>query len=170
MPIRIKRRYHPRKKAVKETAIEVERRFGAGAAELLKGMIEAIELEGGAEILTSDGRPVFIRTPEGIFPTLLSADALPLRRVVVDMGAVPHIADGADVMAPGVVMVDERISAGDCVMVVDERHGRALAIGFALVPAGGMKGPKGRVVRNLHHVGDEVWRLGKLKKPGFEEV
>jgi PUA domain protein len=79
------------------------------------------------------------------------------------MGAVPHIADGADVMAPGVVSVDEDILPGDGVVIVDERHGKPLAIGLALVAGADMKAPKGKVIKNLHHVGDEIWSLGRGK-------
>jgi PUA domain protein len=52
------------------------------------------------------------------------------------------------------------------VAVVDERHGKVLAVGEALVPGGEMVGRRGKAVRNLHHVGDRSWRLAEeaLKK------
>jgi len=102
---------------------------------------------------------LFIRSRDGLFPTLHAVDLLQLRRVVIDMGAVPHVAKGADVMGPGVVSADVEIKAGNAVAVVDERHGKPLAIGLALVPGTEMRAPKGKVVKNIHYVGDEVWQF-----------
>ena len=80
--------------------------------------------------------------------------------VTVDMGAVPYVANGADVMGPGVVDVDGTIDEGDLVWIRDERNLRPLAIGRALVSARDMLGkPKGRVVSSLHHVGDKLWSM-----------
>lgn len=118
-----------------------------------------MELEDGREIILTGGRGVLFRAPEGFFPVLTALDLVPLRRVVVDMGAVPHVANGADIMAPGVVSADLEIKAEETVVVVDERHGKPLAVGLALHPGAELKGPKGKAVKNLHHVGDEVWGL-----------
>jgi len=80
--------------------------------------------------------------------------------VVVDMGAIPHICNGADVMAPGVLRVEGEFSAGDLVLIVDERYGRPVAIGSALIDSEAVNSTKqGKVVKNLHYVGDKVWSL-----------
>ena len=138
---------------------ELVEKFGSVVEELLEGITEIVELQDGREVLLVNKKPVAFRTSGGMFLTLFSIEEIPLKRVIVDMGAVPHIAGGADIMAPGIVSTDESISTGECVVVVDERHGKALAIGSALVDGASMKGPKGRVVKNLHHVGDEIWKL-----------
>jgi PUA domain protein len=78
--------------------------------------------------------------------------------VTVDMGAVPHVANGADVMAPGITEADPAIRAGDLVWVRDERNRRPLAVGRALVDGPAMpRGKKGKAVETLHHVGDALW-------------
>jgi PUA domain protein len=123
-----------------------------------------VELASGREILLVNGKPLFLKLRDGIFPTLASLEQMRLKRVVVDMGAVPHVAKGADVMAPGVVSVGRDIRVNEAVVVANERHGKPLAIGLALVPGEEMKRPKGKVVKNLHHVGDEVWRFQEKVK------
>jgi PUA domain protein len=83
----------------------------------------------------------------------------PMRRhVTVDMGAVPYVYNGADVMAPGIVDADEGIRPGDLVWVREERHGRPLAVGEALLSGPEMiQGRKGKAVKSMHHVGDALW-------------
>jgi len=154
-----KRRYHARKALLKQLTREVVEKFGEPTAELLKGAIEVLELEEGRELILAGGEALLFRLSDGIFPTLKSLDRIPLKRVVVDMGAVPHVANGADVMAPGVVSADGEVASGEGVVIVDERHGKPIAVGQALVPGAEMRGPRGKVIKNLHHVGDEMWRF-----------
>ena len=81
------------------------------------------------------------------------------RYVTVDMGAVPYVTNGADVMSPGIVEVDPEVREGDLVWIRDVTHKRPLAIGKALVPAEVMaaKAP-GKAIKNLHFVGDRIWK------------
>lgn len=155
----IKRRYHLRKALLRQLARGVVERFGKPAAELLKGPIEVLELEEGREIILAAGEVLLFRLNDKIFPLLKSLDRIPLKRVVVDMGAVPHVVNGADVMAPGVVSADGGITREEGVAIVDERYGKPIAVGQALVPGAEMQGPRGKVIKNLHHVGDEMWRF-----------
>ncbi len=75
--------------------------------------------------------------------------------VVVDMGAVRFIYNGADVMAPGVVDAHEDIVEGQLVWVRDQEHGKPLAVGRALTDGKTMvDSDEGKVVKNLHHIGD----------------
>jgi PUA domain protein len=155
----IKRRFFPRKVLLKQMHDELVQKFGATADKLLNGIVEIVEFQDGREVLLVKGKPVAFKSQDGLFPTLFSEDKIPMKRVIVDMGAVPHVAGGADIMAPGVISAAENIKTGECVVVVDERHGKALAIGSALVEGTSMKGQKGRVIKNLHHVGDDIWKL-----------
>jgi PUA domain protein len=79
--------------------------------------------------------------------------------VTVDAGAVSFVSNGADVMRPGIVEANERIKAGDLVVIVEESHGKALAVGRALVDGDEMTGDSGKVVESLHHVGDAVYEF-----------
>jgi PUA domain protein len=162
--IKVVRRYFLREKEKrvllrrfsKASKIDAERLFGR------KPRIEVIETL-RHEILVIDGAPLLVISEEGLFPTLLFREALSLLpRITVDMGAVPHICNGADVMAPGVVGIHGDFKEGDLVVVVDEKHGKPLAIGRSLFGSESAKTLRqGRVFKNLHHIGDGIWNIMK---------
>ncbi|MBI0584226.1 MAG: RNA-binding protein [Methanomassiliicoccus sp.] len=80
--------------------------------------------------------------------------------VVVDMGAVPFVTKGADVMGPGIVDADPDIRPGDLVWVKDIKNGRPLMVGEALVSAEQMrtKSP-GKAIKSIHFVADKLWKV-----------
>jgi PUA domain protein len=87
-------------------------------------------------------------------------------KIVVDMGAVRHICNGANVMAPGIVRFEGNFGKGDLVVVVDEKHGKPIAVGEVLYDDNIIsKIRQGVVVKNVHFVGDKVWKL--IKEMGF---
>ncbi len=81
------------------------------------------------------------------------------RVVIVDAGATRFVVNGADVMRPGNVKADPGIEAGDLVIVVEELHKKALAIGRALVSGEDMPGESGKAVKSVHYVGDTLWNI-----------
>lgn len=86
-----------------------------------------------------------------------------LPRVIVDMGAVKRIINGADIMAPGIKGFEGEFEVGDVVVVVDEEKYRPIAVGEALVSrfeAENME--RGKAIKNLHYIGDKYWK--KLMK------
>lgn len=80
-----------------------------------------------------------------------------LRYVTVDMGAVRFVANGADIMAPGIVEADPAVKEGDFVWIRDERNKQPLAVGRALVPGAAMVRGKGKAVKSVHYLGDKLW-------------
>jgi len=140
----------------REVGLSFETLFGGKVA------VEVVE-EGGVRVYLVGGEARLVEVGGRVVPALTYAevvDALP--RVVVDMGAVPHIINGADVMAPGVVRVDGSFEPESLVVVVDERHGKAIAVGSALLSSEDLaKAKRGKVVKNLHYVGDRAWKLMK---------
>lgn len=108
-----------------------------------------------------DGEPLLFKVDGKIFPTVKGALSLnpEQRRVMVDSGAVSFVVNGADIMGPGIVRADPLIREGDFVIIVEEAHGKALAIGRALVPGTEMAGKKGKAVKSIHYVGDKIWKL-----------
>jgi PUA-domain protein len=83
-----------------------------------------------------------------------------LLKIVVDMGAVPFVAKGADLMRPGIVGVDADVDEGSIVVIVDEQNMKPLAIGQSLFSKLEMEEMEaGKMVVNLHYVGDEVWNF-----------
>lgn len=80
--------------------------------------------------------------------------------IVVDMGAVPHIAGGADVMRPGIRRFEGEFRKGDFVIVMDERNLKTIALTLALEDSEKCeKMAKGKIAENIHHINDEVWKL-----------
>ncbi|MEZ0318732.1 MAG: RNA-binding protein [Pyrobaculum sp.] len=90
----------------------------------------------------------------------------PYPKAVVDAGAVKHIINGADVMRPGIRELSGEFNKGDVVLVADEK-GRAIAVAVALFSKSEIEQmQKGKVLINLHYIGDKIWRasLEMLKK------
>jgi PUA-domain protein len=114
-----------------------------------------------SDFIFVDGEPLLFKIEGKIFPTVKGALKLnpSRRRIVVDPGAVKFIINGADIMAPGIVDADLNVREGDLVIVVEQAHGKALAIGRALMTGKDMKGGKGKAVKSIHFVGDEIWKL-----------
>ena len=123
------------------------------------------------EVIFVDGLPVAFRRKETIAPVLVNEPAIArLPGVVVDMGAVPHVVSGADIMAPGVRAVRGQFSSGQLVVVVDEKHGKHLAVGRCLLDSVALaQSKKGKVVQNLHYVGDPIWEVTKGTVRGVAE-
>lgn len=81
-----------------------------------------------------------------------------LPSLVVDRGAVPHISNGADVMRPGVVMLEGSFKKGSLVSVKDQTYRKILAMAEALEDSERINAAeRGKIAKNLHHVGDKVW-------------
>ncbi len=125
-------------------------------------IIETAEA-GGVKLILLKGKPVGMYFDEEPFPTIQGLLLFPAtkRYVTVDMGAVKFLANGADVMAPGVVDAHPEIKKGMPVWVRDVNNKRALAIGVALMDAGEMiVASGGKAVKTHHYVGDKFWNLG----------
>jgi PUA-domain protein len=157
--MKIKSRNVLRKTDEKALINDIEEVFGDTAA-FRNRKLELVETD-EAEFIFVDGEPILFRIEGKIFPTVKGALKLaPSRRkVVVDPGAVRFIINGADVMGPGIVEADPDIREGDLVIVVEKAHGKALAIGKALMPGKDMVGKSGKAVKSVHYVGDELWKL-----------
>lgn len=129
---------------------------------------ERVEFDDAIDVVLVDGEPL-IAYFEGAsdaedsepFLTVRGANEYPPERhvVTVDSGAVSFVSDGADVMRPGITESDESIEAGDLVVIVEERHNKALAIGRASVDGTEMLGDSGKVIDSIHFVGDELFDL-----------
>ena len=157
--MKIKSRNVLRKTDEKALINDIEEAFGDTVV-FRNRKLELVETD-EAEFIFVDGEPILFRIEGKIFPTVRGALKLtPSRRkVVVDPGAVRFIINGADVMGPGIVEADPEIKEGDLVIVVEKAHGKALAIGKALIPGKDMVGKSGKAIKSVHYVGDELWNL-----------
>ena len=126
--------------------------------EVKASKVEEAEAEDGRTVYLLDDEILFFRDGDSLVPTLRGPYVDRLPAAVVDMGAVPFVCKGADVMAPGITEVRGEFEEGRLVVVRDIRHGKALAVGRALRPSKEiMASRKGKAVQNLHYVGDKLW-------------
>ena len=80
--------------------------------------------------------------------------------VTVDMGAVRFVHNGADIMAPGIVDAEPDLKEGDWCWIRDERNMQPLAVGRCITDGPTMAAEsKGKSVKSIHHIGDELWEL-----------
>ena len=128
-----------------------------------------VELENvkNASIIIVDGQPLAFKRDQRIIPVLTNTQVVEkMPRIVVDMGAVPHVVGGADIMAPGIRRIQGDFGEDQLVVVADEKHGKFLAVGSSMLPSATLADTKkGKVVRNLHFVGDPVWDALKSHAP-----
>jgi PUA-domain protein len=155
MPVR----RHLKDKEVRQAIKEFAERYPY-SEEVLKKSREFEELiVDETTILFVDGRPLILRTRAGFIPTLKFEEVINrLPKVVVDMGAVAHLANGAHLMRPGIRRIDQDFPKGELVVIVDERYGKAIALGVAEMDSGAVRSTsKGRVIMNVHYAGDAFW-------------
>ncbi|MCD6469412.1 DUF1947 domain-containing protein [Candidatus Bathyarchaeota archaeon] len=161
----VKRRFSLRGKERKKLLRSFSKIFNVDAEQIF-GAKPSIEVAETSEIkiFIINGKPLLMSTIDGeLVPTLMFNGLIQLLpKITVDMGAVPHICNGADVMAPGIVKIDGEFKKGDLAIILDERHGKAIAIVRALLDSEIAKSLKrGKVFKNLHYVGDSIWRVMK---------
>jgi PUA domain protein len=127
-----------------------------------KTNVELVQTE-FAEIYLINGKPSLVKAQENIFPTLIFNEySALLPKVVINMGAVPHLCNGANIMAPGIIRYEGEFKGDDFVLVVDEKHGKPIAIGKIVYDSEAAKNvTHGVVVNNIHHVGDRIWNFIK---------
>ncbi len=107
-----------------------------------------------------NNRKLFFNYSDILLPTLhLLLEKLILKKVTVDMGAVKFVIKGADIMRPGIRTLDENIAKDEFVVIVDETHGKPLAVGKLLFSGEEIKVMNsGKVIKNIHWIGDEMWK------------
>lgn len=123
-----------------------------------KASFEVVETD-SEKIILVEGRPLLVETGEDLFPTLMFNELLAIApKVVVDMGAIPFVCKGANVMAPGIRRFEGKFSKGDLVFILDEKNRKAVAVGEILCDSEeAAKIDRGIVVRSVHFAGDRVW-------------
>jgi PUA domain protein len=157
--MQVRSRHHLRADAATEILDRVAEQTGVT---LEADAVEKIEFtDHDRSVISLDGHPVLAMYGEEPFLTVAGANRHPpeTHTVTVDAGAVSFVANGADIMRPGIVEADPAVDAGDLVCIREETHGKVLAVGRALTEGGEMTGDSGRVVETIHHVGDELYAL-----------
>ena len=157
-----KKRHSIRKSQAQDLLTRLAEQIGPSAKLFHADMIEVLETNADISLFLVNKKPLLMDTGTWVFPTLRGAVQIPFseRRVAVDAGAIPYVINGADIMRPGIVSVTDDVKANAPVQVVDERHGKPLAVGIALFDAPAMRAATGgKMVKKFQYVGDEIWNL-----------
>lgn len=80
------------------------------------------------------------------------------KKIKVDQGAIRFVVNGADIMRPGIVEIDESIEKNEIILIIEETHNKPLAIGISMLSGLELKEiTTGKVIQNIHYVGDAIW-------------
>jgi PUA domain protein len=115
-------------------------------------------LEDGSTVYIFFKEIILARKKDILFPTLINSAIDDLPSALVDMGAIPYVCNGADVMAPGIMEIEGEFEKEGLLVIRDIKHRKALGIGAALYSSKEMRRlKKGKAILNLHYVGDKIW-------------
>jgi PUA domain protein len=131
--------------------------------------VEHIALDDKSELYFVQNELWLVQLEAAMFPGLpaLIANNVQLPQVMVDMGAVPHIANGADIMAPGILSIDESLRVNDLAVIIDQKNHVPIAVGRMRITREVIaETRKGRALETLHYVGDQLWKLVKELSEG----
>jgi len=160
-----KRRHFLREKEAAQLFSDLSQKFSVDIKKLFgtKPHVEVAETQ-TAKIFFINRRPLLAVWKNILLPTLFFQEALELLpKIVVNMGAVPHVCNGADVMAPGIIRIEKDYKPNDYVVITEERHSKPLAMTLALTDSQTARNlHHGKIAKNIHYVGDNLWN--QLKK------
>ncbi len=163
---RIKKRHLLKKREQRDEIAKIEQEIGSSIQGLgSKSHLEGGVLDDGSRILLLDGEIIFFQHEGRMFPALraLLNGLIDVPRITVDMGAVKFVVNGADIMRPGITEVDDRVKGNGIVVVVDEKHGKPLAVGVSKLSADALRAStSGKVIKSIHHINDDLWVFGKV--------
>ena len=141
-----------RRKDARNLLDELSEKFGEVTAQ----KVDTAEFE-DKKVIFLDDQIAFVKDENSVYPYLGGRYTDRLPKVVVDMGAIRFVCNGADVMAPGITEMDE-FNESSVVVIRDVNHGKALAVGLANKSSTEIEDSKtGKVIKNLHYVGDKLW-------------
>jgi PUA-domain protein len=159
------RRYSLKSKQTKQLLAEISERLQINMEAIFgpKPNVEIAKLSFG-NIYFINNKPLFFNIEKKVVPTLFFQDFITKSsKIVVNMGAIPYICNGANVMAPGIVRVEGEFSKGDLVLVVDEKYEKPIAIGESLYDSASIRNTKhGALIKNVHFVTDKIWNFAKM--------
>jgi PUA-domain protein len=158
--IRIRKRHRLRDKEIKLLEEEIRARLGAEPFKADEAVDRAESTEFDVLFIGNQVQGIIYQGKAFLTVRGLLKHPAAKAYVVVDMGAVPFVTKGADVMGPGIVDADPAIVPGDLVWIKDIKNGRPLAIGEALIGGEQMRTRSpGKAIKNIHYVADKLWKV-----------
>ncbi|KAI5187434.1 malignant T-cell-amplified sequence [Nematocida homosporus] len=146
------------------TIKQIKNQFDTDLSEFLgkDEVLESIKTPEKSQYILKNGLPIFIMADKFI-PTLKCVHACPniVKRVVVDVGAIKHIINGADVMAPGLLHQTSEfpsVSIGDIVAIYGYGKINAMAVGIILMDNQQVEEQRiGVAIKTVNHLGDRLY-------------
>ena len=119
-------------------------------------------LDNDAQIIIGNGFKI-LKIMNEYFPFLSETSLLEkFPNVMVDMGDVKFMCNGANVMRPGIRNYTE-FKKNEIVCVIEESKHKFLAVGIAILDSSELDGmSKGEVIKNIHYISDKYWEAGKI--------
>ena len=119
-------------------------------------------LDNDAQIIIGNGFKI-LKIMNEYFPFLSETSLLEkFPNVMVDMGAVKFMCNGANVMRPGIRNYTE-FKKNEIVCVIEESKHKFLAVGIAILDSSELDGmSKVEVIKNIHYISDKYWEAGKI--------
>lgn len=149
-------------KKIRVKAKEMNKRLETYNIELSKKDAVEIWKDEVREYIVVNNIPAFFAYDEKEIPTLKYVMEHPdiLKKITVDMGAIKFVINGADIMRPGITQIEDNISENEPIVIIDQNNSKPLAIGIALLDSEKMQeSSSGKVIKNIHYVGDDIWNL-----------
>ncbi len=118
-------------------------------------------IDNNSQLMVGDGM-IILKIGDNYLPFLSQNDMLEkFPNVIVDMGAVKFMCNGANVMRPGIKKYTEFVK-GDIICVVEESQHKFLAVGQAITDSSELENiSKGEIIKNLHYISDKYWEIAK---------
>ena len=152
------RRHRLKVRAVKDLMADVATRLKVNPG-VLPTQLDIMTVDSKFYLYLGRGEPLFLQAYDDVLPTLLNSLVLSrLPVITVDSGAVPHICNGAKLMAPGIVGLVGEFSSGDLVVIREEKYGKIIALGQTRYSSSETQEKQSGVIAdNVHYVGDKYW-------------
>ena len=118
-------------------------------------------IDDNSKLIIGDGITI-LKINDDYLPFLNQTEILEkFPNVMVDIGAVKFMCNGANVMRPGIKRYTEFVT-NDIICVIEESQHKFLAVGRAMTDSSDLEGmSKGEVVKNLHYISDKYWEISK---------
>jgi len=118
-------------------------------------------IDNNSQLMVGDGI-IILKIDNDYLPFLNQNDILEkFPNVMVDMGAVKFMCNGANVMRPGIKKYTEFVK-GDIICVIEESQHKFLAVGKAIADSSELENiSKGEIIKNLHYISDKYWEIAK---------
>jgi len=148
------------KKTLQSNLIETYGSDATSFFQMTDNIEEARTDEGN--FVVKNGKIWFFSIEKLIIPSIfcLRESEFNLPKIVVDIGAIRFITNGADVMAPGIVYFGDQIQKNTIIAIHEEKADAIIAVGLTLVSSQEFdKIEKGKVIKTLHYLNDPIWKF-----------